>query len=56
MKKTYRTPKISVVYLSGVQTILAGSDPNFSMYNDEVEGTEALSKKRCYDLWVDDEY
>ena len=56
MKKTYRAPKTSVVYLSGIQTILAGSDSNFLMYDDEVDGTQALSKKCYYGIWGDDEY
>lgn len=57
MKKTYRTPKAIVAHISGTETILAGSDPNsLRRYDDEeVDGSEALSKKGYYDLWGNDE-
>lgn len=54
MKKTYRTPKAIVAHISGTETILAGSDPNFSMYDEQVGGNSALSKWDD-DLW-DEEY
>ena len=53
MKKTYRTPKVIVAHISGTETILAGSG-RFSIYNDQVEGTSALSKGNDH-LWDEDE-